>query len=466
MASYQTSTQTNISLESVTYVGCPIKDVPQKYTYPPLSATIGPTPETATYEPLVLIESKDDPSKGRPFNKLKKDGAILMSPYSVRSMSVENSLLTTTHNEPLWRWEGFRTSNDSGCRKVDFIRALEMGSYTKTYDLERLMRLYPNMVTYNTETIDFDEVPELVASTQTAVIADALSGYDLLTEIAESRETFSFITGKVSEFADSVLELAREDENAWRRGRRLTTKDLLKSSDRALRKLGGRWMEYRYAIMPLFYSLKDVTELMGSSDARYKTSRKKGRIESIRTDTSLPVSGFFLERVVTGTIIVSSTSKARFDLEGLTSLYAHSISLNPFKTAWELVPLSFVIDWFLNIGDVITTATSIDFSSQRVNCTSVRTAYEELLYFNQMDTQPKTLPERTWEGVHVAPYTYDSVRRQRTLLRKAVVNNYDRMLFGNPPLKIQFDPFLNWKRMIDGVVLSYQPTKKLLRSLR
>lgn len=218
--------------------------------------------------------------------------------------------------------------------------------------------------------------------------------------------------------------------------------------------------------MPLFYSLKDVSELMGSSNARYKTSRKKGRIESQRTDTSLPVSGYFLERVVTGTIVVSSTSKARFDLEGLTSLYAHSISLNPFRTAWERVPLSFVIDWFLNVGDVITTATSIDFSSQRVNCTSVRTAYEEFLYFNQIDTQPRTLPERTWEGVYVAPYTYDSVGQQRTLLRKAVVNNYDRVLFGNPPLKIQFDPFLNWKRMIDGVVLSYQPTKKLLRSLR
>lgn len=340
-----------------------------------------------------------------------------------------------------------------------------MGSYERTYDLVLLKNLYPSIQTYTVNDLDLSRKDDLVSSTQTAVIADALSGYDILTELGESRETLHFLKSKVSEFANVVSKLAHEDEHAWRRGRRMTPKSLLRSGDRALRRLGGRWMEYRYAIMPLYYSLRDIKGLMDDNGSRYKTSRKKEKVESHETGVTLPTSGYYLERHVRGSMLVTSTSKARYDIDGLRSLYARRIATNPLATAWELVPLSFVVDWFLNIGDVITASTSIDFSNQRCSCTAVRTAYEEELYYVQLG-EYTTLPGRTWNGVTVEPLEFQASPPQRTLIQKRTVNNYSRSLFNRPIGRVQFEPFLNWKRMIDGMVLAYQPTKNLLRSLK
>lgn len=467
MASYETSTQSTLHLPATTYLGCPdTNGVLQKIEYGPVEKVIGPTPETATYEPVILKKARIDPSKGRNFRKLSKDGAILMSPLSVKDEKTENYLVTTRTLDTLARWEGIYSTNAKGCKVTKFVRTLDTGHYQRSYDLVRLSNLFPAMQTFSVSNIDFDKVSDLVTSTQTAVIADALSGYDLLTELAESRETIGYISSKVSGFADVVSKLAREDENAWRRGRRFNAKQLLRHGNKAMRRLGSRWMEYRYAIMPLFYTLKDVNELVNDNGARYKTSRKRETLDAYDTGIELPTSGYYLERHVSGSIIVSSTSKGRYDTDGLRSLYARRISTNPFSTAWELVPLSFVVDWFLNIGEVITAATSVDFSNQRASCTSVRTATEESLYFVQASSPTVTLEGRTWNGVTVGPLTFDTTGLQRTLIRRVVTNNYDRSLFNRPPPRIQFQPYLNWKRYIDGAVLSQQPIRKLLRSLK
>jgi hypothetical protein len=466
MASYITSTQETLVLPANTYYGCPdTNGVIPKSAYPELTSVIGPVATTAFYEPISLSKSRFDPSKGRKFHDLSKDGAILMSPLSIVNEKTENFLLRTQKNEALWRWEGISSSNGKGCNVLQFVRALDIGSYERTYDIVRLRNLYPSIQTYTVNDLDLSKTKDLVDSTQTAVIADALSGYDILTELAESRETLHFLKGKVGGFADMISKLAHEDEHAWRRGRRMTPKSLLRSGDKALRRLGGRWMEIRYAIMPLFYSLRDIKGLVDDNGARYKTSRKRDKVESHSTGVTLPTSGYYLERHVSGSVSVASTSKARYDIDGLSSLYARRIASNPFATAWELVPLSFVVDWFFNIGDVITAATSIDFSNQRCNCTAVRTSYEEELYFVQFG-EDTTLEGRTWNGITIDPLVFQATPPQRTLIQKRTVNNYSRSLFTRAPGRVQFEPFLNWKRMIDGAVLAYQPTKNLLRSLK
>lgn len=467
MASYSTSDQKELILPARTYYGCPDTPdgKPTENAYSESKATIGPKPATAFYTPVTVTMSRTDPSKGRPFKKARDRGEILMSPYSVNNVKEENFLFTTNTTEAHWRWEGFSTSNNYGCKMVEFNRALALDSYRRTYDLVRLRNsgVWPEFTTIN---LDLSRLADIVNSTQTSVYAEALSGYDILTELAESRETINYVRSKVTEFSAIASKIAHTDEQAWKRGRRKSAEQLLKSADRALRKLGGRWMEYRYAIMPLFYSLRDIGELLDDNGAKYQTNRKTERIQSEATNVQLPSSGFYLERQVSGQVRVSSMTKARYDLEGLTSLYARRIASNPFSTAWELVPLSFVVDWFFNVGDSITAASSIDFSSQRASCTVTRSEYEESIFAVQPDTDPVTLPSRSWEGKFVPEFYFDTTTRQRALLRRTTVNNYDRVLFTKPDFRIQYDPFLNWKRFIDAAVLSYQPTKNLLRSLK
>jgi hypothetical protein len=49
-----------------------------------------------------------------------------------------------------------------------------------------------------------------------------------------------------------------------------------------------------------------------------------------------------------------TTAKARFRLKSVTDKHLSQIGVtNPLSLAWELVPYSFVIDWFIPVGDYL-----------------------------------------------------------------------------------------------------------------
>jgi len=100
----------------------------------------------------------------------------------------------------------------------------------------------------------------------------------------------------------------------------------------------------------------------------------------------------------------------------LTSLAAHGL-LNPLSIAWELTPYSFVVDWFINVGDGIASLDNlILFSSLYVlDSTSTRT-YEYL-------TPPSN--SRTWGGKQYFEYSRSDVRNAPTTISMIVTPEYE-----------------------------------------
>lgn len=434
--------------------------------HPELSTSPFPTSTTVQYTPNHESFTKSDPTEGtgRNWSKIKKSGVISFTNYSVSRKKTQNFVIARPRD--LAEWRQHRTSCENKLVSkfgpaIGHTTYSEMLSIANMGESGNLGRVWTDHQTRFEE-----EVLDAISTTQQAAFASAMSTYDILTELAESKETLKFMQDKVRGAAEALRKLASSDEPTYRRARGLNAKALLRHSDKAFRRLGSRWMEYRYAIMPLVYSLKDINELIGSRDAMYKTGRSKTKVfvSARGYDWNYPTEGVY--RYITGDLEaeVRSQYKAGYDRGALQRVLSQT-AFNPFKTGWELVPYSFVVDWFLNVGDAITAATALDLSSQSLGCTAVkRTVNRELMYFdNSVDRSSRTFP--AFANDPAQTLTYEFGRSIHEPLQVVSEESYTRTVFHRPKPSIRFDPFLNWKRFIDGMVLSYQPTKKLLRSL-
>lgn len=129
---------------------------------------------------------------------------------------------------------------------------------------------------------------------------------------------------------------------------------MLKTYERAKRQAGIElvdalahvWMNFRYNIMPLVYTAIDITEAV-TKDPEFLTTRDTLQQEvSIILPSDLPALEF------TTDFKVFIRDRAKADI-GPFSITSKVVSGNILTTAWELVPLSFVVDWFINVGDFI-----------------------------------------------------------------------------------------------------------------
>jgi hypothetical protein len=131
--------------------------------------------------------------------------------------------------------------------------------------------------------------------------------------------------------------------------------------------VSGTWLEYSLGWRPLLYDIDNIAEAL----ALYATQTRS--IDKIRSQSTLKVVNDSYESTVGGggsemaTYSVTTTGSSKVALYGGIRLAAGSsvsapsaFGLRPtdfIPTIWELIPYSFVIDYFTNIGDIISTST-------------------------------------------------------------------------------------------------------------
>lgn len=174
--------------------------------------------------------------------------------------------------------------------------------------------------------------------------------------LGELPETVNWLVDKVKTLAGVVRAIKRKD------ARKL--KELLNDTKKQGTYL-DLWLEYRYAIRPL---VADITSALAALQASLekgqrftargvyfsKTGPETSRKQRFYTNPALAsdFSGYWADETTQTTLLCRAGVLVEIDHSINTGMAIWGLD-NPLEAVWELLTLSFVIDWFINIGNVL-----------------------------------------------------------------------------------------------------------------
>lgn len=232
---------------------------------------------------------------------------------------------------------------------------------------------------------------------KTSALDENFSGImDVLTEIGEAPETIRYIYDLLRRIIMIFVGM-RSKEAALRK--KFKGKELVDE-------IASLWMQFRYAISPLAFSVNDALDLLNRKPVQYISTRKREDVAFRYEDGR----GFEYKGVIEHRVFVKSR---------VTMTSFSGMGLNPAKTLWELTPLSFVIDWVLPIGQLL----------------------------------GAILPPS--DAQQIAVLESKRVRSVTMTGGKLAMDYYVCTPTNRVPNGIGFDPNLNFKRLLDSLALAW-----------
>jgi hypothetical protein len=410
---------------------------------------------------------KRPPDDNQSFKKIRESGIIKMTDYSRGKTEKEYYL---TGNLP-YAGGARLTYAGRSCRQQN--GDILYNSINPVWLYSTCSRRYSLADPYITglphyEASDVDlGLESRISSVKSEVVADTLATVDLLTELAEARKSIQLVLTAVRAVKRPLQTFERMKKEI------LAAKKAgnIQAYKRRQAAYANAWMQGRYGIMPLIYSVQDAVELY--EDAKLKYMTKRAGDGFTKTGSTKPLfvnddTGNFLYDTYDYTYSIRGTGKVAYDLPALR--VADQTGFNFATTAWELFPASFVADWFANIGEwaAAQTSTMVDLSSQRKFCYSVKTEStivtslsiaQKLEASKTIDTGYPGL-DGTW------PLEVNNGRIDQDL-RRVIVEDYERIVFSPTDVELHWNPDLtDWRKWVDLMSISLNSGSRALRNLR
>lgn len=183
-------------------------------------------------------------------------------------------------------------------------------------------------------------------------------GNQVVVDLAESASTMRMVrannnlVGRVNEIVGVIAgEIKRADRGGFfgkyydRRDRRDRTQKILDFAN-------SRWLEYRYGWLPLVGSVYDALDILHKENlerVRTVVATSKREVNGTR---SYEGHSTFIGNIP-GKHTHNGTERCRVVVEMYTpgSGIWDWTSLSPSVIAWELLPMSFIADWFVSVGE-------------------------------------------------------------------------------------------------------------------
>lgn len=141
--------------------------------------------------------------------------------------------------------------------------------------------------------------------------------------------------------------------------------------------LGSTWLEWHFGWDPLIKDIATTVNILNQAPIYHAVRVKGRRIQN--TEVSVMKSAYN-DTYLTREISVRTTCGAFIQTSSYNRSVATQLGLtNPLAIAWELVPYSFVVDWFANVGTYLQSFTDFDGLSVTKPFTST-VAHERVTY--------------------------------------------------------------------------------------
>lgn len=260
----------------------------------------------------------------------------------------------------------------------------------------------------------------------------------LLVDIAERNKTVAMLGGTMSRILRSARQLRKGYVVDAARTLALDKipRGTVKSS--AFAAFQNNWLAYRYGWLPLVMSANALAGRAVSPLPDYYGCRVSGAAP-IERDVVVAQNKYSTHRIVYRKTSCVIKGQVRVSNPDLADLNQYGL-LNVPQAAWELIPFSFVIDWFTNIGNMLEDITSFT----GLSLTDVSVTYHETCYqhYDQLRTGTLLVDGEHWPKAGYQNFGYGVTKRR--FLAKGL-NRPERAFFHNG---------LNVKRCLDAVALA------------
>jgi hypothetical protein len=166
----------------------------------------------------------------------------------------------------------------------------------------------------------------------------------------------------------------------------------------ARKSAANNWLEYHFGWEPLVRDVYDSIEIINNPLKSYESAKGSGKVQEV-----FSVSENFTSITRTTDVVRTTRVQQGAAVRGINNGALHSLDqfglLNPLSIAWEIVPFSFVIDWFANVGQVLSSYS--DFAGMSLEKTW--TSLQQTTYARGRNTlnpgYTSEYPGQAYEGV-------------------------------------------------------------------
>lgn len=208
---------------------------------------------------------------------------------------------------------------------------------------------------------------DIVEAVVTNAIADAKqSVFDLGTFLGELRETHEMMKANML----GVLDYGKR-----------AAKDTRRRSIPASRRFDAfnrRFLEFQFGWMPLLGAFKDAKNALANQMAEgFLVDGSSSATEPLEAEEYNEVPNFSSQGLLkeTHTLTGTRTYRGKAYAE-ITNPARYRWGLDPLVAGWELIRFSFVVDYFINVGNWVQAVTPFSGAELVGSCGSVRESYE------------------------------------------------------------------------------------------
>lgn len=267
-------------------------------------------------------------------------------------------------------------------------------------------------------------------------------------EIKETKEMFFKTLLRLGNFTRIIENCVEKFKKFRRLPQTAKTKAELKAIGAAWTSAMNAWMEVRFGWRPCFYEMQSLYEAMNSVQKKHpkrQTFRSGGSMQIDASDTKYTgtTQKFHFSRKLKSVIKFSAGVLCEQRYGGIPDTWG--LTKIP-QAIWDLTSLSWAVDYFFNIGNLIASYTPDSLWSKRLGWVTTREHIEQEIKFTKYEQVGYI---ESWS-------TYGQYNKVTD-----VVTRSDASLYGT----LIFRPRMNWAKYIDLVGVTYPHLTGAIKSL-